>query len=295
MACPDDCTALAVELADITTDGVARVFIGGADAYRFGDGAWQDGFRNPPGPWEVGEQSRRVGQYKPHWWTEHVAKQSTAVVLRFDAPLTESTMLGALQVEGARRDDIATSKVEAEARAAELNEGGRGARDLAETDAATADAAHLEAQARAEESRKARERAAADRKRAHLEDAAAWVREHGSTHLQAVEAEGLLPSSMALYLEARLALDRPGWIFDLDWRAGAVEHRDIRNPSPEALALLKRARELQPDAELHWGHYGDGDEDHGYFEDGEDVEPVREPMATADFLARAIVLRIDND
>lgn len=81
---------------------------------------------------------------------------------------------------------------------------------------------------------------------AYLADRAEWIVRHGSAHLRLCAAEGI--ESDRFYRNERLALDLPRW----QWLPAAVTLREPRNPSPEALASLVRARADAPAATLHY-------------------------------------------
>lgn len=75
---------------------------------------------------------------------------------------------------------------------------------------------------------------------------ARWIRDQGSERLRAMLDLGV--DVEALYLDEKLALDRPGWEF------AEVDERDARYPTEEALDLLRRAREVDHRARLVWDH-----------------------------------------
>jgi hypothetical protein len=75
----------------------------------------------------------------------------------------------------------------------------------------------------------------------------AWIAEHGSPRLQRLAAEEIECENV--YLEERLALERPGWAYDSDVRG---EAKDTRNSKQEGLDLLDEARKIAPDAKLVW-------------------------------------------
>ena len=72
-----------------------------------------------------------------------------------------------------------------------------------------------------------------------------WIAAHGSVRLRlAVEAE-LLDQSLAVYRDERLAVERPGWEWDL-----TAEEEEVLNPSEAELRALIRARKIDPDVRL---------------------------------------------
>lgn len=81
---------------------------------------------------------------------------------------------------------------------------------------------------------------------AYLADRAEWIVRHGSAHLRRCAAEGV--ESDRFYRNERLALDLPRW----SWLPVSVTLREPRNPSPEAFAMLERARADAPAALLHY-------------------------------------------
>lgn len=119
---------------------------------------------------------------------------------------------------------------------------------------------------------------------AELADRDAWIGQHGTPRLRRLIAEGIECES--LYLEERLALERPGWQWaeDVDGEA-----REVRNARQEGLDLLDEARRTDPAAKLVWWVV-----EHECDEDCEPdcarAETDRKDYAcTADFLARDIV------
>lgn len=115
-------------------------------------------------------------------------------------------------------------------------------------------------------------------------EAAIWTREHGSQRLRRIAEAGLLSSSLAVYRDERLALERPGW----RWESSIPgERKDIRNASEEALNLLDVAQEHAPDASLAFYKVI-----HTMLDEGFEVEEViwSGPVAEAEFLSRDILL-----
>jgi len=87
-----------------------------------------------------------------------------------------------------------------------------------------------------------------------LESATAWSEEHGSPRLRRIATEGLLGSSMSVYRDERLAIDRPGW----SWQPVSVTLREPAAPDVEEFELLDEARESDPDARLRFATLGKG-------------------------------------
>lgn len=101
---------------------------------------------------------------------------------------------------------------------------------------------------------KARE-AAQEKVRPMLE----WIGQHGSERLKK-SAEELGPTSAVqeLYLEERIAVERPGWV----WYGDIEETTDSdlgKCPQTEDFEMLAKAREFEPDAQLQMLH---GEEDY---------------------------------
>lgn len=113
-----------------------------------------------------------------------------------------------------------------------------------------------------------------------------WIAEHGSTRLKRLVAESI--EHQAVYRDERLALERPGWRWDVKVPG---EGDDPRNAPEEAISLLDEARTLDPEARLtYWTvpaceneHWEDDDECPGYH------EGWRGYACTAVFLGRKIV------
>jgi hypothetical protein len=87
---------------------------------------------------------------------------------------------------------------------------------------------------------------------AYVASRATWVAEHGSDHL--AEALELDLECDGLYREERLALERPGWVWED--RVMDFPEKDPRNPTPGAVTLLRQAREVEPAARLVWAGFG---------------------------------------
>lgn len=114
------------------------------------------------------------------------------------------------------------------------------------------------------------------------EEAAAWIEEHGSNRLRRCLAEGI--ECMAAYRDERLARERPFWRWE---STVAGEASEPRNPTEEAFALLDRARESDPEAQLvRW------EVEHEHNESCDGDCPKYDMVgyaATAEFLGREIV------
>lgn len=101
------------------------------------------------------------------------------------------------------------------------------------------------------ESRAFKMRTASKEQQSALEEATAWIADHGSPRLKKTVEAGLLEGSLAVYRDERLANDHPDWL----WLARADEKavRDPINPSEEALDSLLLAREsVDPKASLRF-------------------------------------------
>lgn len=91
----------------------------------------------------------------------------------------------------------------------------------------------------------------------------AWIEEHGSTRLKRMAAEDI--SCRAVYLDERLALERPDWRWYQEVRG---DYDDPRNPPEEAFTMLDQARRSEPDASLvYWSMPHDCDDDCEYSSD----------------------------
>jgi hypothetical protein len=75
----------------------------------------------------------------------------------------------------------------------------------------------------------------------------AWIEEHGSPRLRRLVKEGF--EYGAVYRDERLALERPGWAWENDPN---LSYDPPRNPPQEALDLLDRARESDPECYLRY-------------------------------------------
>ncbi len=75
-----------------------------------------------------------------------------------------------------------------------------------------------------------------------------WILVYGSERLKKCLSEGA--ECGALYRDERLALERPGWVWESHARGKGLPPR---NPSNEAFVLLEQARKIEPTAELvYW-------------------------------------------
>lgn len=133
------------------------------------------------------------------------------------------------------------------------------------------------------------------RQQAAAEDAEAtkqciWISEHGSSRLQRLIAEDI--ECVSVYLEERLALERPGWAYDADVRGEAAVPR---NSKQAGLDLLDEARKTASDAKLAWWviahqHDEDCDPEQGY--DCDKKTDWKGYACTAKFLGREIVFGV---
>jgi hypothetical protein len=89
-----------------------------------------------------------------------------------------------------------------------------------------------------------------------LQAALDWCEANGSARLKRIAAEGFLESSMAVYRDERLVFERPGW----GWipTAQEVSLRNPVAPGEDEFALLDAAREVSPEAKLHYATLGKG-------------------------------------
>jgi len=83
----------------------------------------------------------------------------------------------------------------------------------------------------------------------------AWIREHGSDRLKKALELGFADQSMGLYRNERLALEYEEswrWHWESNQDLKDAEHKEIRNPSIEALEAYEKllADERIPDPEL---------------------------------------------
>lgn len=91
-----------------------------------------------------------------------------------------------------------------------------------------------------------------------------WAEEHGSRRLRQMIEEGI--ECDAVYRDERLAVERPGWVWEDNVRGNPDEPRNVPD---EAFDILYEARSLEPDATLwYWTvernqdeYYGDPYED----------------------------------
>lgn len=114
-----------------------------------------------------------------------------------------------------------------------------------------------------------------------------WITEHGSDRLRRILEHGLLETSQDVYLDERLAKERPGWT----WATLTVDgtERDLldlldgpRNVPTTALDLLDRARDIDRGAELRFLRAKVGDQE------------VAGHVATSIFLDRPTIM-LDDD
>lgn len=138
--------------------------------------------------------------------------------------------------------------------------------------------------ARVEASRREREEAK-QRKEAERAD---WIGAHGSRRLQRLAAEGI--ECRAVYMDERLAHDRPGWRWDREVYGSGD---DPRNPPEEALDLLDEARATLPEGVVSSLRYWTVDaceEEHVVDEECEGMHNGwRGYAVTSEFLGRTIV------
>ena len=125
--------------------------------------------------------------------------------------------------------------------------------------------------------REARKAKAAADAAAYAADRASWIAAHGSERLRAGARLRLLDNLDVVYVEERVAAERPGWMLDT-----CGKNLEIRNPSAEALQALEDALRTDPATQLVWLVVDD--------DDGEDEE--RGPALTAEFLGRDIIRRL---
>lgn len=117
-----------------------------------------------------------------------------------------------------------------------------------------------------------------------------WIRSHGSDRLQMILEEDMIETSMAVYRDEKLAIDRPGWIWDATWHDGDVEHNTLRNPTEEDLLWYRDVKKAFPTCETIYAFLGAEAEDHYY--EGDKDEPLVKEMAITDrFLGKDVVLR----
>jgi hypothetical protein len=77
-----------------------------------------------------------------------------------------------------------------------------------------------------------------------INERAAWIADYGSPRLRSL-AEGI--DHHSVYRDERIALERPGWMWQRDVPGDA---KGLRNAPERALALLAEARKSAPDAQL---------------------------------------------
>ena len=138
-------------------------------------------------------------------------------------------------------------------------------------------------------------------KRLHLDEAAkhagsdAWIAEHGSARLKRLVVEGIEHDNV--YLDERLAMERPGWAYEAD-RQG--EAKDVRNARQEGLDLLDEARKTDPAAKLVWWvikhqHNADCREEDGYCDKSEETVEWKGYACVATFLGQDIVYGVSQE
>jgi hypothetical protein len=117
-----------------------------------------------------------------------------------------------------------------------------------------------------------------------------WIAEHGSPRLRRLTAEGIEHESV--YMEERLAAERPDWC----WALGVYGEAEIvRNARQEGLDLLDRARETDPSAKLVWWVIADDKGRNQYEEDDETDNGWKGYACTAKFLDRGIVFGVPEE
>ena len=128
-------------------------------------------------------------------------------------------------------------------------------------------------------------RAAADEKMASVKtERDKWIAARGSKRLKLAAKEDI--ECQAIYRDERLALERPGWAWAVDYRG---EYSEPRNPALEALESLEIARKSAPDAKLA---YWEADAD--TTDDGDEIEGFRGYCAIARFFDREIVFGLPD-
>lgn len=152
-----------------------------------------------------------------------------------------------------------------------------------------AEAATIRDQRNAEigEARKAEIEADRAMKEEAVAEKSHWIAEYGSERLQRLAEEEI--EHNAVYLDERLALERPGWAW---YRDIECECDNPRNPPLDAFDVLDAARKVDSEAELAWG-YVDWDEDEEqdeYSDEERDQYKWTGYCARAEFLGREIVL-----
>ncbi len=78
-------------------------------------------------------------------------------------------------------------------------------------------------------------------------EAAVWALQNGSSRLKKAVRAQLLPSSMGVYRDERLAAERPGWEW---WNQKESPPKGIVNPSEHDLDSLLEARKFDPEMQL---------------------------------------------
>lgn len=141
-----------------------------------------------------------------------------------------------------------------------------------------------EIEARAARLRSERE----EQRRRELDEAAEWIREHGSERLRLALDEGLLDKIRTPYLEERLAVEHPGWQFYNDLPGGIY---DILNPSLETLRWF-RANKIDGAKLQYYKDPHECDED-CYGEDCPEYDQEC-PCITATWRDHKIILLMDS-
>lgn len=139
-----------------------------------------------------------------------------------------------------------------------------------------------------DKSERVAEKAAEEKAKAEAEaERDKWILAHGSTRLQRILSEELIDGSAGAYRDERLALERPGWVWE---RETSGNYDDIRNPGEQAFELLDWARRDEPEAKLvYWRADHEGDEDCHPCDECPRYDRC-EPACIADYLGREIVI-----
>jgi hypothetical protein len=151
------------------------------------------------------------------------------------------------------------------------------------------DKANEIAERKKKEARKAAQEIVDERAAKAVAERNEWIQAHGSDRLKMILEEGMIETSMAVYRDEKLAVDRPGWIWDATWHDGAVEHNTIRNPTEDDLFWYRTVKKVYPKCEMVYAFLGAEPGD--YYENDEDEPRVKEAAITDCFLGKDIVLR----
>jgi hypothetical protein len=129
-----------------------------------------------------------------------------------------------------------------------------------------------------------KKQAKADLEAAALAEVQAWADEHGSMRLRRCLEEGIECS--AIYRDERLAVERPGW----RWEVSVPGDQSYpRNPPAEAFDLLDQARQMDPEAQLvRWTVERDDDDDQ-YDEEPYSKYSYQGYAATSTFLGYYVI------